>query len=592
MILFKTDNFEIDLSNQGVSLNEESNLFSDNIYKSYSLPFAIKADDDLLLKLGIPNLDNITNVASQIPGKLILPNNYYNAVLFLGEVQGEIIECDLSYGDEELSVYDMELKNLPWPIVLTPDVVDYANETVNKSWPETAFNFPMVYNPSIKEKENYDAFENFMNKYDFGGFVRNSMAGSGETTTYFNKNVMAPFPYLLEILRFGFSLEGKTIKGPVVENELFRKVLCITDNYLEKFRGSEFQTFSFTVPDETTQDTFIDYGIYNRQFTVDKDGTYNIKFKISLDSVIASPFELEIYQEDPNTGSTIQHYLARSSRNRVDLEEEVSINIAPGQIYDYIKIRLKLPYTAQSIASGNKFEFIFKDGQLNEFPSYFSLSEFMPDLTFGEFVNEIKNWLNLDIEIGDAEVNIDFTQNSVLNKHREPHKHLEITTPRKTHNTNRLYKLSYANGERVHYNRNGQIYSDLEEKGIKEMTIEMDVQPLHVEENGKVVTGVMPEEKAKINFAIFEGLINNRPVCSTRTYELNLQNVFLNYWETWLRYRIFSKTFKESFECSVHERINLNELSHKYNELHVIKKLQRKFISGSVMRVEIESETF
>ena len=163
MIIFQTENTRTDLSSYGVSLNEESALFTDNIQKSYSLPFPVRADDDLWQKLGLPSLDNITNVETKIHGKLLLPNRYFKATLFIGEMENEIIECNLSFGDEELAVNDLELKDLPWPIVLTPNLLDYAEEVLSKEWPATGFNFPMVYFPELREKEDYESFQGFIN---------------------------------------------------------------------------------------------------------------------------------------------------------------------------------------------------------------------------------------------------------------------------------------------------------------------------------------------------------------------------------------------------------------------------------------------
>lgn len=592
MILFKTDkNIEIDLSAYGVSLNEESNLFSNSINKSYSLPFSINTDDELAGKLGLPFLDNITGVETKVRGNLILPDRYYPATLFLGEIVGSSIECQISYGDEELAVYDLQLKDLPWPVVLSPNLRAYAENVIKKDWPATAFNFPMVYAPKIADGSDYEDFKGFMNNHNWG-FLENITEVIGDETFYRNYNVMAPFPYLLEILRFGFSLEGKTISGPAVENALLRKVLYIPDTYLERFRGSEFQSFSFGMPDEVINEQ--NSAIYRRQFTAEFEGTYDLKFNLNLDPVTAQHFELKVLQIDPGTNFETVLYLAKSENNRVKIEKDLKVNITPDTTFDTIRIELTLNYQPESIAAHNQFEFLFNDGRLNEFPTYFSLANFMPDLDFGQFVNELKNWLNLDFTIGDAIVNIDFTQDSILLKPREDHSHLEIPKPNKKHNSNRFYKLSYANGSKVFYNASGQIYSELEEEGDEIISIEMDVQPAVVEQNMNVLTAVMPENRSAIDFCVFESVpLLGRPVCSaTLIRQLFLQNVFLSFWALWLFYRVHSKSFKESFDCSVYEHISIDELSHKYKELHVIKKLQRKFLSEKTMKVTLESETF
>ena len=595
MIIFKTEkNIEIDLSAYGVSLNEESNLFSDSINRSYSLPFSINTDDELAGKLGLPFLDNITGVETKVRGKLILPDRYYNATLFLGEIVGSTIECQISYGDEELAVYDINLKDLPWPVVLSPNLRVYAETVLQKEWPETAFNFPMVYAPKIADGDDYADFKGFMNNYVNFEFVENITELIDTETFYRNYNVMTPFPYILEILRFGFSLEGKAISGPAVENALLRKVLFMPDTYLERFRGSEFQSFSFSVPDEVIQTNTSNTAIYRRQFTAEFEGTYDLKFNLNLDPVTARFFELKVVQIDPGTLAETVLYLAKSEKNRVKIEQELKVNITPDTTFDTIKIELTLNWQPESIAAFNQFEFLFNDGRLNEFPTYFSLAKFMPDLDFGEYVNEVKNWLNLDFTIGDSIVNIDFAQDSILLKPRENHSHLEIPKPNKKHNSNRFYKLSYANGSTVFYNANGQIYSELEEEGDEIISIKMDVQPAVVEQNLDVLTAVLPESRSAIDFCVFESVaLLGTPVCSaTLIRQLFLQNVFLSWWELWLNYRVNSKSFKETFECSVYERISIEELSYKYKELHVIKKLQRKFLSEKTMRVSIESETF
>jgi hypothetical protein len=593
MIIFKTDTIEIDLSNFGVSLKEESNLFSDSFNNSYSLPFKIDASEELAVKLGLPFLDNITNVQTRLRGKLITANTYYNATLFLGEILGNSIECDLSFGDQENSVFGMPLKDLPWPVILSPNLRDYAKNQLTKEWPETAFNFPMIHAPKIAEQDDYSHFLGYVNNFDGINFRQNSSALIDGETVYRNYNVLAPFPYLLEILRFGFSLEGKIITGPAVNDELLRKVVYIPENFLERFRGTEFQSFSFSTADEVATENDVSLSIYKRSFTLEEIGEYNIKFKLNLDPIIAEYFELKVTLEHPSTFVETEIFTAQSQFYRVKMEEELKLNITSATQLHTLKVVLKLKYQSASIAGTNQFEYAYSDGRLNEFPTYFSLANFLPDMNFGEFVNTMKNWLNLDFTIGDHEVHINFTQDSILEKPRRDHNHLEIPKPNKKHNSNRFYQLSYANGQRVFYKKQGQIYSDLEEDGEEIIKIDMDVQPADYKLKDGHFTAIMPEDRCAIDFLVYDGFQGSRPFASPdRIRELFLQAVYLKYWQQWLSYRVNSKTFKESFECSVYERISIDELSYKYSELHVIKKLSRKFLSEKTMRVTIESETF
>lgn len=593
MIIFRTlTNHKIDLSRFGVSLNEESSLFSDNIYKSYSVPFSIPAEEEIIEMLGLPDLDNITNVDTSVRGKIILPYTYYDAILFLGEIQGGQIECEISYGDAELAVYDRDLKDLPWPVQLVPEF-GYGIEVNTKivsTWPRYAYNYPRVYDASIKEKSNYEAFRGFINDHNGITPVFNDVDNSGEEPIYYNYNVLAPFPYLLEILRFGYLQEGKTISGELFDDEIMKQALYIPQNFLEKFKGSEYLAFSFSTPTSTENEN---RGVYKRSFIPEKIGTYQVDYKLNIDPVTASYFDFKVYQEDPNSFNRTILLEKASTNNRVRLSDKLKVNVTSENQFHPIVIEIKLNYRAESIATMNQFEYSFQAGKLNEFPSSFSLSDFVPDMTFGEYVNELKNWLNLDIDIQDTNVEINYTQNAILKKQREDHRHLEIPKPRKTHNSNRFYKLTYANGEQVMYNKNGQVFSELDEKGADVIEIKMDVQPAVVEQNDDIITAVAPDKRSKIDFCLFKspGLLVND--CAPETAnELSQQNNFNRNWSEWLKYRVHSKTFKESFECSVHERININELSFKYNELHVIKKLKKKYQSEKTMKVDLESETF
>lgn len=289
----------------------------------------------------------------------------------------------------------------------------------------------MIHAPKIAEQDDYSHFLGYVNNFDGINFRQNSSALIDGETVYRNYNVLAPFPYLLEILRFGFSLEGKIITGPAVNDELLRKVVYIPENFLERFRGTEFQSFSFSTADEVATENDVSLSIYKRSFTLEEIGEYNIKFKLNLDPIIAEYFELKVTLEHPSTFVETEIFTAQSQFYRVKMEEELKLNITSATQLHTLKVVLKLKYQSASIAGTNQFEYAYSDGRLNEFPTYFPWQIFLPDMNFGEFVNTMKNWLNLDFTIGDHEVHINFTQDSILEKPRRDHNHLEIPKPNK-----------------------------------------------------------------------------------------------------------------------------------------------------------------
>lgn len=592
MIVLQSDKFQLDLSKYGIATRELNQIFHDTVDKGYSLPFNIVADAILLEQLELAHLDNIQNTTIRYKCHLLLPEKTYDAILYIKEVEGYNIHCNLTFGDAILDVYSTKLKDLPWKLQLAEDLNDFAQDVIENSWPDVGYNFPMVYYPDIVKGSNYDHFLGFVNNFESGAFIENDI-GSGEEPGVINRNVMVPFPYFAEILKFGYETNGYIVHGTLFENEDFKKAVYIPKNYLEKLDASQYAQFSFGLRDSVTQLNGQTLNVYEYNLVTEEVGSFKVSFKINLSPLLAETFILNIYKEDSFTSdrTLIQNYT--SSLNRVDLEEEVSVVLEPSELGDKIVVELMLKYTNVNISEFNSFEIARADGQVNVFPNVFSLSDFMPDMTFGEYVTAIKNWLNLEVTRFKNVVFINFIQDSIYSKPKRDHQHLEQIKPKRKINGHRFFKLKYANNDSVFYNKDGQVFSDLESDGVDDIEINMEVVPAIVEMNSNTMTAIAPEEDDKLRFCMYDGTMSGIPLCNPAiSQNLSIQNVFKNFWETWLGFRVNSFTFNETFECSIHEIITVEELSYKYNELHIIKSLNKKILSESTMRVEVETETF
>ncbi|MCT8340478.1 hypothetical protein MG296_10470 [Flavobacteriaceae bacterium TK19130] len=593
MIYIQNEKFRIDLSANGVSLTEKNDIFTDSVNKNYSLPFTIEADEEILEKLDLPTLQNIRNINTRISCLLCVPDRQFRAVLYLGDIVKNTIECTLTYGDAELPVYNVALKDLPWPIQLTQNLADLAEQKISQSWPATGYNFPMVYKPSIDGDSGYEYFEGFVNHWKDGAFVENEIDDTGDEDVYLNKNVMVPMPYFLEIIKVGYKAAGIKAVGEIFNHPTIQKLLYIPNEYLELFDGNQYQQFSFSYRTSAILSGGNQFNVYENSFTPQEEGTYNITYKINLPPSLASTFILQFFREDALSGDRelIQEFI--SYNNRVDLDEKLDIIVEAANVSDPIVTVLKLPYGDVNISEYNNFEIQFSGGQLNVFPNVFTLSDFMPDMTFGEFMAAIKNWWNVEINVEENLAIISFLKDSVFQKPVVDHSHLEIPDPKYSNNNNRLYKLEYANGDKVFYNKDGQIFTDLSDKSVEEQKIEMKAWPAIVEGNRGVVTAVAPEDEDSLSFCLYDGPVNGVPICNPSiATDFSLQKVFKNFWENWLNFRVNSYSYKENFECSVFEEISVKARSHKYHESHLLKEVKKKYLSETTMSVDIESETF
>ena len=388
MIYFQSKDYRIDLGSYKITFVEQSNRFNNNIQKSYSLPLNIAFDDIVIEKLGLPDIANITSYLSSDRGVLYMDDRYFSATLILGEISNNSIETTIYYGDETLPVYDINLRDLPWPVIVKRDFNTYAKSMLNKGWPEVSHNWPTVFRKELSGEGDYDAFRGLINNYDGTNFVVNEIVNEEGQNVAKNYNVMCPFPYLLEILRFGYQNEGKKVRGSVFENDKLKKTLYVPDNFIESFKGNTYDQDSFKTPTSNYAQSSVRYGVYEKSYIPIVEGSYKVEVKINLPPAYTKYFKMEIFQEDAVSKVKTYYYNKSStSGNRVIISDNVTINVDNNNVGDRIYIKMTLRYFTTSIEEYNSFEYKLSGGQLNTFPISYSLSQFLPELTFGDFVN-------------------------------------------------------------------------------------------------------------------------------------------------------------------------------------------------------------
>lgn len=606
MIIFQTEKLQLDLTLYGITLNEESNMFVDNMLKGYSFPSSLTLTPEISLALDLPDVPNMTNLDASLEGFLIVDQKYYEGVMYLGDLEGEELEFEISFGEEVLPVYDSKLRELPWPLVIIESSQIHHDAYVDNAWPAVTHNFPQVYRPKIKQENDYEDFELFCNNSDGTDFIQNLSEVVDNETVYRNKNVLMPCPYVMEMLTFGFKSAGKKVKGAVLDDERLQGLVYFPEKYRERFNSSTFTSFSFTVPDSTEQITVdnlgglnagifvekINIGVYKREFLPENTGTYSIDFNLNLSPATADYFKMRIYQEKTATLEQTIIYNSESRFNRVTIDEEINIDITAANQFDKIFIVMELNYTTESIAAFNSFEYSYKEGRLNEFAGSYSLGPYMPDMKFGEFVNLIKNWLNLDISINEEFVTMEFVETAVDNFPKVDHSHLQILKPKITRNTNRTFRLNYNDDSFVLADSTGRIFSDLDKEEKNIIEIDMGVSMAIVESNFNTVTAVYPE-KDEITFGFYTGLYNSRNVCQDKIngFTGKVDAVYENFWSVWLAIRTNNLTVVDSFMAHHSETMELRSLCYKYNQILLPLSIRRKRKTMDWWDVDFEGES-
>tara|TARA_R110002167_G_scaffold364968_1_gene588374 strand:+ start:28551 stop:30314 length:1764 start_codon:yes stop_codon:yes gene_type:complete len=587
MILFQTlSGFQLDLTEYGFTFNEESDYFSEETSKSYTLPVNINIDDELATVLGLVDIENISGYTTKVEGCLTIDEVFYDAYISINVVQGTKAELKLFYGKETLSVFDKNLSELPWPVIDTGgSLVTYAKSILDKSYPEVDHNFPMVYRPSIKENANYDEFMLFVNYYGNSQFFTNNLSGE----EVFNRNVMAPMAYIKSVLKLGFETEGLQLRGEFANDSFFDKVVLVPDNYFEEYSNlAKRQSWQFEYYDsqETVEGTTI--SIYERSFMPDETGTYSIKYKLNFPAGIASNFDFKITYGETNL------FKASTNNKPLIIDDVLEINLDGTSPYEEIKVVLRISEQQNTIAALNYFVFDLKGGDVNEFPSEYSLSDFMPDMTFREYFTRIKNWLNLEATYLENAVVLNYMDNTLQKLVYDDHSHLEIPLPKRTLNKNNLFKISYDYGNTVMFDKDGKTYSDADYLDSEITSIDLQVLPVSVSENNGLITGAFPEENSGLVLGIYDGLVSDKPVLRDQIsyQDLSLQVVTSLFHKLSLKFRANSEQFNETYYARVHERFDLKHGIFKYNKKQLITSIKKNRISDKWWKITQVSESF
>ncbi|RSC96071.1 hypothetical protein [Tenacibaculum singaporense] len=587
MIVFYGDNFELNLTDTKITLNEENPLFYNYFVKNYSWPFSKKVDDETSKKLGFLDLENSANYKTKIYGKLLLDNSFDVAYLILTDYHNGILQGAIYYGEVAIELLDKPLKDLSFPVVKTTTLIAHAKEVIAKSYPEVNYNFPMVIDDNFSSNSKYEKFEGIINNYVNDNFVTNSNQTVEGEIVAFNKNVMTPFPYLMGILKAGFDSVNMVMQGSFVSDKVNEKILLFTDKHLEKFYSGLPDGFQFTTTGEVWENGVVTAD-FVKYYAISQQGSYKVQLYLNI------PPELKVIEYTVKHNTNV---VFASKSNTIN--EAIIINVKSDEDLGNFIFTLKLRKFTSNPSDGignienyNNVDFSFSDGQLNIFPTSFSLSEVMPDMTFGKFLNKIKNWLNLEITFDNNLVSLNYIEDKFLDVEFKDERHLEIPKPYRTFNQNKLYKLVTSNTN-LTIGNSGVVTTT---EGFREediTTIDMGLEVMPVQAKDAVFTAYKNEDTNDFKLFLYDGLQSGLPVAvesvADRNYSLN--EVYNRYWKNWLFFRLNSETYKDKFKVHFLEQFNKSMGRMKYNKKHLYKKIKKRRVDENEWEYEIESET-
>lgn len=614
---FVTENFEIDLSGLKTNFTEENPRFKDTVWTKYTLPVEINYDRNFLSKVGQYSSFSNINLPKIHDGYHVFEGKTMKGTITFSDFRNKSAEIQIDSGFEDLPNFDKKLSKLPLEYKEVADIYDHANEIVTKKYPETNYNFPKLYTDEFDlENEGWKYFDSFINnRVKPSGsavkvFPRNEIQENTNGWDCINRNIIHPIPYLLHVLKQGFLDAGFTLAGNILDDDTLKQ------------RGIYSAEHYFTTADQKYQKTYVFqneyYGNYDTGNPADplRFALWTKTFKIEAPGkyrIIAKCFRAGDFSNSSLTITIngVPMIYGGGSGNYLEVNKEIEISMvdveaAPVVIkLDFDGIFKDNQFNAEGVnigvaeininpmrqntVGGDPIPFVFNFNRVD-------LKRAVPDMTFGDLVNIIKNWRNYDLtfENGIATMN-----RIVIDKNKEPEdfREFEIEDPYRSRNDKRYFNIKFpevdgVDLDDVFFDESGyHLNAASVPKDATEITINGFCLPLYTFR--ATTTARVFEESSTLMLVYYDGLDNNGDNHAKNPEGLH-GIPFAESVKDWFLNRLTNFTFKWTFTAlrSKIRKYNIRSEIFAYSKKHWIKSWVKNSISDDEYSIEIETETF
>ena len=635
MLRFIHSDFELDLTYLKVSFTDENQRFQDTLTKEITFPFDIDLHSDFVMLSGFSNHYNVQGNKTIFIGHLDRDGEIVRCALKIQQAKGHLASAIITTETNELTSFDKKLNELPLETAIVNDIVATAVSVIEKAYPETNYNFPMVhtdkYDPSSAE---WNGFEKVINRYQEGVFV--SSAIDEEFNIDIIRNIMQPLPYLMHILKVGFLESNLELAGDILEDQLLQKALMFRDGSYFKRLSAEAIPFRLE-NDEWQEEIYVRNGVthvlFYKEITIERKGEYNVFGDIKSASYRATPFD--------EWGTDVKILLRKLSGS----EEEILLDfnqaapnfppeVLENQITMFLKMRTHEIDELLSFEVGDKLAITKVEMRRNTLPpltpdypetcslellpvryreadgtpilmvqnlNEIDLKRVVPEMTFRDLVTVLKNWFNYDFvpEAGLAIMNkigpqLDRSGAADLS-------HLDIEEPMRTFHEDRTFELLFADGksdenykyDSIFVNAQGAVVNDYIKKDSTKQ-ISIDALPLPIATRGSISTAhAFTDETSKLRILFYDPIIEGASPVAHEEPDALIPKVYENCFSDWLYFRTNSVGYEWDFVESV-ERfagVSVNTMIYAFSNFHLFTEMERERVDPLFWRVTAKSES-
>ena len=598
---------KLDLSKQKFSIQENNAKVSDSQFTKIIFPFSLPVSEEILNSIGDIINHAATDVETVIDCKLEHEGRVHDAKLEILGNEGLYAEAQIDYGFDELPNWTKKLSELPLENFSVPDIHTYAPTLLNKKYPEVNFNFPRIYNKKYDPtSEVWDAFDGFLNdmKPDMTEMRRNYIDGVGNI---FNVNIIHPMPYILHVLKTGFRDAGFELKGHILTDAdlLYRTIYSGTDYFTSKQQRRYNFNIKASQPDELLLENGPDdYAIYERHITIEKTGTYKIAglIKFWKAKKMFSNYQISL------NGQKLWQKRTNSDRSDYMIDIPIDIDFNVNQENSVLTFFCKKQYhpdwdfqLADLLVTSAVLEDI-SNAELGEDTGFVTnrnevnLKNAVPDMTFGDFVNKICNWFNYAMIPIEKTI---YMNRLSLEKYFEPKdfRKYEAKRPKRVPKKNVSYLLKFPELDRkvdsVFYDAQGFKLNGEEIADTKVIDIDGYALPVYMPKpNSHSTAVVQTDSTTMLQLVYYDGLTDGTNNAKNPA-GCHFPELFYKNWENWLKRRLECYEYTWKFTIPIEEMANysINDYIYCYDNIHLIKTLNKDKVSETTYEVEIITET-
>lgn len=592
-IKFYTGEKILNLSGQKITVQDSNSRMSDKMFSKYFFPFEIYMNEEFINNFGDFESYDSLDLENTFEGTLLFENKIHEAKLVLSSVEGKLLTGQIDFGFEDLPNFSKKLSELPLEKFKVADIHLFAKDICAKKYPETNFNFPRMYTSKYSPDNSvWDAFDGYYNDLNPDGTEMRRNYIDGDSNIY-NINIIHPCPHFLYVLKTGFSDVKLTLAGDILTDPIFAQRWIFSGT--EYFSNLTQKRLGLTInPQEYDYQDDKGYGYYNRSVSIPQSNEYRVTGFVKINFgyikiILNNSVIYQIYSSSFADYHTFEFSVVIPANSTIQVESKSGV--FNDQFDPIIQMELIGKVLYDDSETSEEGEDLGVITNLNEV----DLKKAVPDMTFGDFINAIRNRFNYDVtiednvavmnRIGDKEPTDikDFTQFEIQNPKREllQKKSFLLRSP----------ELDNAPQNSMYYDKDGAFLN----KAPKEDTVIIESNVIILQTGVPKPLGydtaiIKKDTSDAIQLVWYDGLsgVQNN---AKNPLGAEFPELFYSHWEKWLRQRVRGTKFQWKFYCDAEQFDYLiNNHIYAYKNIHNIVSWTKDLVENTY-EVDIVTES-